>query len=105
MEDGGEQGGDVVCLDDAPSTPDLDDVAEVNAPFVLLVCYVYDADSLHVARETGRIDCETQVFDESVLFGGRGEGEFGGEEGAMEGFGYVFALTAVGGDNAEIVSC
>ncbi len=93
----------MVCLDYAPSTPDLHDVAEVNAPFVLLVCYIDDADSLDVGGETGGVDCETQVFDESILLGGFGEGELGGKEGAVEGFSNVFALSAVGGDNAEVV--
>jgi hypothetical protein len=60
---------------------------------------------LDVASETGGVDCETKVFNESVLFGGRGEAEFGGEEGTVEGFGDVLALAAVGGDDAEVVGC
>jgi len=105
VEDGGEERGDVVCLDDAPGAPDLYDVAEVNAPFVLLVCHVNYADSLDVASETCGVDCESQVFDECFLFGGGREGELRGEEGAVEAFGYVFALAAVGGDDAEVVGC
>lgn len=76
MEDSSEKRRDMVCLDDTSRAPDLHDVAEVDAPFVLLVCYVDDAHSLDVGSETSAIDCETQVFDESFLFGGGGECEF-----------------------------
>ena len=48
MEDLREERGDMVRLDNAAGAPDLHDVAEVDAPFVLLVCYVDDADPLHI---------------------------------------------------------
>jgi len=63
----------MVCLDDTSSTPDLHDVAEVDAPPVLLVCYIDDAYSLDIGGEAGAIDCKTQVFNEGFLFGGRRE--------------------------------
>ena len=105
MEDGGEEGGDVVCLDDAAGAPDLHDILEVDAPFILLVCYVDDTYSLYISCETGGVDGETQVFDEGVLLRGAGEAELLGEEGAVESLGDVLALPAEGGDDAEIMSC
>ena len=63
-------------LDDTSSTPDLHDIAEVDAPFVLFISYVDDAYSLDVGGEAGAVDCETQVFNEGFLLGWRREGKF-----------------------------
>ncbi len=46
--DSPKQGGDVVCLDDAAGTPDLADHAEVDGPFVFLVCGVDDGEPLNI---------------------------------------------------------
>ena len=68
MENGCEEGGDVVGLDDAACAPDFYDVAEVDGPFVLFVGYVDDAYSLHVGGETSCVDCKTEIFEEGFSF-------------------------------------
>ena len=95
----------MVCLDDAACAPDLHDVGEVDAPFVIAVCGVDYTHSLDVGAEAGGVDCHAEVFDEDFFFGGGGEGYFGGEERGVEDFIDVFAGSAVGGGDAEIVGC
>lgn len=100
MEDRGEKRRDVVCLDDAAGAPDLHDVVEVDAPFILLVCYIDDAYALNVSSEASRVDCQTEVFDECILFFFGGEREFLGEEGSVEGFRDMFSLSPEGRNDA-----
>ncbi len=68
MEDGGEERRDVVCLDDTAGAPDLHDILEVDAPFVLFVCYIDDTYSLYVGCKAGGVDGKAQILDEGVLF-------------------------------------
>lgn len=69
MEDGAEEIIDVVRLDNTAGFPDLDNIAVIYIPFVLLVRAVDDADSLDVGCETSAIYSPAKIFKECILFG------------------------------------
>lgn len=100
-----QEGGDVVCLDDAACAPDLHDSWEGDGPFVLLVRDVDYAHALDVGCETGCIHRFPQVFNKLLPLFLVFDVDFGREERPVEGFLYVFALASEGGHDAKVVCC
>lgn len=101
-EDGVQQGGNVVGLDDTPVAPNLHDGGVVDGPFVLFVCCVDDVEALDVSGETGGVDCPSQVFDECLFILNL---ELGGEERSVEGLFDVLPVAAIGGRDAQEMGC
>lgn len=62
-----KQGGDIVGLDDAPGSPDLKHLGEVNVPLDFFILTINDIDALHVRRQACCVGGNTQVLDESSL--------------------------------------
>ena len=70
----------MVGLDDTSRSPDLHDVHKVHGPFVLLIGYVDDADSLDVGCKTSGVDCAAEIFDKDFFLFRLRNVEFSWEE-------------------------
>lgn len=93
----------MVGADDTAVLPDLDDGGEGDVPAVVLVGYIDHRHALYIRSQTRGIHRSTQALNDFVFLLVVCEGEFGGEEGAVEGLLDVLALAAVGGGDAQVV--
>lgn len=89
----------MIRLYDTTCAPDSYDVGIIDCPFVLFVGYIDYADSLDVGCKAGRVDCNPQVFDESVSLFSGWKREFGREERSMEGFLHALPIASECGND------
>lgn len=98
-----EDVGDIVRLNNAAGSPDLDNGRKVNAPLVLAVGDIDDVHALYEGRQARDVSGDAQVLEEGVALIVIGEVQLLRWEGAVEGSFDVQSLSAVGGRNADEV--